>query len=621
MIKGLGRQVKSSMKFRVGCIFALLYFSLVHLTLPTSAYSLTYFDCSSIQHLQTYQLQDVCKHQPLSGARSTNATKRYQLLQKGSAKRVGGHSCRVVSTKFTDYCGAYGHIKHVRMPEIAVSRTISPQTCSQMISTQRFISDDGVSHPIELQTENIIHSQELGSVELGDNSVTCRGQPMNINGHVINDITVLSQYAVTVVKQEFLVRGNQVEVVDGHIILPENICGMEKMGCTTHDTTYIWTPPPNLCEYEVIRTIEVTEESGYLVDRTNKILLKSGGLVSTTSNCPSGMIQHTNFHNLFLASEGMAFPEVTNEADIATYINGRDDFVLFEAENLVMKQRNIIQGTVCKNRLEERGQKMIRVRGNQFIRANGDAVEHFTCSRRTGQIKGAPQHCYEEIPLQDGRFVKVVNRVATVHASPIPCNGRYGIKLQTLEGVWIEITDKLIPIATPRTVPVLSPDYSHEDLSRGGIYTEEELTSWNQHVQFGDLHEAIIKTITLGVCNGQGTCPASPEVPAYHLNNLLDPEHLLEDINPVEHVKTFIVDNAVWVSVAVLVWETLKMIVFLSSIVTTVLQEGLSGLLAVMYVIVCGSRLASERVMRKGKRRKLKENIPLYPIPEEVEMT
>ena len=110
---------------------------------------------------------------------------------------------------------------------------------------------------------------------------------MTVRGHVIQDITVTGQYAVTLITQEFLVRGNQVEVVDGHITLPENICGMEKLGCTTHDTTFIWSPPHDLCEFEVIRTIEVTEESGYLVDRHNKIVLKSGALVSTTQNCPS----------------------------------------------------------------------------------------------------------------------------------------------------------------------------------------------------------------------------------------------------------------------------------------------------------------------------------------------
>ena len=86
------------------------------------------------------------------------------------------------------------------MPEFAVSRIISPQTCQQMISTGKFISDDGMSHPVTLQTKNIIHTQELGTIKLGDNSVSYRGMPMTVGGHVIEDIYVSWQYAVTLTK-------------------------------------------------------------------------------------------------------------------------------------------------------------------------------------------------------------------------------------------------------------------------------------------------------------------------------------------------------------------------------------------------------------------------------------
>merc|ERR1712115_682782 len=109
--------------------------------------------------------------------------------------------------------------------------------------------------------------------------------------------------------EEYLVQGNQVEVVDGHTTLPENICGMDQLGCTTHDVTYIWTKPNDLCEFESIRSIEVTKEAGYLVDRENKIILKKGALVSAGANCPAGMIQHTNYHQLYLAYPGVKFPQ------------------------------------------------------------------------------------------------------------------------------------------------------------------------------------------------------------------------------------------------------------------------------------------------------------------------
>ena len=111
---------------------------------------------------------------------------------------------------------------------------------------------------------------------------------MTVGGHVIEDIYVTSQYAVTLTNQEYLVRRNQVEVVDWHIVLPENICKMDQLDFTMHDTTYVWVKPHDLYEFEIIRTIEVIEELGYLVDQENKIILKKGALVSAGTNCPSG---------------------------------------------------------------------------------------------------------------------------------------------------------------------------------------------------------------------------------------------------------------------------------------------------------------------------------------------
>ena len=67
-------------------------------------------------------------------------------------------------------------------------------------------------------------------------------------------------------------------------------------------------------------------------------------------------------------------------------------------------------------------------------------------------------------------------------------------------------------------------DYHHEDLSSGGVYTEEELKSWSEKIMYGNLHSAIVKSLTLGVCNNQGTCPVASETPAYNLNNLLTTE-------------------------------------------------------------------------------------------------
>ena len=92
------------------------------------------------------------------------------------------------------------------MPEISVTRTISPTSCSQIIATLKFTADDGSIHDVQLQNKTVLHTQELGSLELGDNSVSCRGQPMNMYGHFIEDTVVVGQYKITLIKESYLVR-------------------------------------------------------------------------------------------------------------------------------------------------------------------------------------------------------------------------------------------------------------------------------------------------------------------------------------------------------------------------------------------------------------------------------
>ena len=161
----------------------------------------------------------------------------------------------------------------------------------------------------------------------------------------------------------------------------------------------------------------------------------------------------------------------------------------------------------------------------------------------------------------------------------------------------------------------MSPGFVYEDLARGGIYTKAELTSWQEQISYGDLHEVIVKTLTMGMCVGDGSCRAAPSSPAYHLQNLLDPSKIMETIDPIENLKGMVVDNAVWISLLVLLIEGLKFIAFISSIFTTLLQEGIQGLLAILYILFCGPRIASKRVICKGRALcKLPEDVPLCPM-------
>ena len=136
----------------------------------TTGYTITYFDCTDITRLNTYQLGEVCRP---TGRTSPNNTVQYQIIQRSNAREIRGFSCQVVKTTFTDYCGAYSHMKMAEVPQIEVSANLPPASCSTIVNTEKFTNDQGQVHEIQLNTDNIIHSQELGLIPVDDDSVSC----------------------------------------------------------------------------------------------------------------------------------------------------------------------------------------------------------------------------------------------------------------------------------------------------------------------------------------------------------------------------------------------------------------------------------------------------------------
>ena len=103
-----------------------------------------------------------------------------------------------------------------------------------------------------------------------------------------------------------------------------------------------------------------------------------------------------------LAPPKMTFSPIGSDAEISTFILGRDNYLLYEMERLVQQNQHKLKSDLCVTTMEERGTEIIRVGGNNFIRRNGDTVEHFTCLRKHAAIKINPKVCHEDIPLEDG---------------------------------------------------------------------------------------------------------------------------------------------------------------------------------------------------------------------------
>ena len=92
----------------------------------------------------------------------------------------------------------------------------------------------------------------------------------------MEDILEVSQYKVTVIEAKCLVgHVNRVETAADQLRLPGR-CSVTTRGCQTHDTTYVWIPPRDLCNLEEVRTVKLEKVQNFLVDYVNKVLLMEG---------------------------------------------------------------------------------------------------------------------------------------------------------------------------------------------------------------------------------------------------------------------------------------------------------------------------------------------------------
>ena len=578
---------------------------MLSLTASCMSYSIKYFDCTDIEEVQTYKIKNSCE----VGNNTTNhKLKEYTILQDRSVSEIQGFSCRVTRSTITEYCGSFSHNKLAKAPDIEIHQTLDIEQCLHLVNTQVFLGKD-----IKIGAENIIHNADLGVIMTNDNEISCRGQSMKFGNNIVNDILQVSQYKIIVAKEKFNVniQRSQVESMSNHEMLPIS-CGPESGGCQIADKTYVWTLPSAQCSLEKIRSVTLKEYNGYLIDETHKILLKKGTKVPANRGCPTQAIYQTEYPHLYLSeTANWPGPIMGNDLDLEVYIKGRDDYLMFKLEEKINMEDGILKKKSCEDSIThqlDQGE-LIHIEDNTFMKRNGDTVEKFRCKQNIG-ILTEMEACYDAIPITTG-FVKTSNRVFTPHSAKKPCNLFFGLKIHTLDNVWVEINPHIKEMKEPRELPLLEHDFQHEDLSQGGIYTEGELEAWRQHIELGDYHDAISRTISYGVCTHQGDCGMSGGLQPYDLQNLY-PEALIKEFNPWKKFNKWIETWGTYICLLALLVEAVHLITWGTALAQTIIYDGVDGLKALLYLLCCKPMQTSQVVNRRHQRIKRKEKSNEY---------
>ena len=97
----------------------------------SDAYNIKYFDCSKPSAIYKYETSHLCKESEAKEEPKSHMS----VLQRLKNKSLSGHSCQVVRSSWTYYCGAYSHSKIAEIPQIEVTEGLSPNTCNDMVNS------------------------------------------------------------------------------------------------------------------------------------------------------------------------------------------------------------------------------------------------------------------------------------------------------------------------------------------------------------------------------------------------------------------------------------------------------------------------------------------------------
>ena len=133
-------------------------------------------------------------------------------------------------------------MKLMRIPKIQDTIILAASECQNLIRRKQFRTPDKVKHLIAVPGKTIIPSFDIGTIS-DKGAISCTGQTIKEpNGEIVERALQLSQYTIVIRKEEYELRGSQIDVTTAHLQLPGS-CKVNAGYCSTTDSAYLWDLP------------------------------------------------------------------------------------------------------------------------------------------------------------------------------------------------------------------------------------------------------------------------------------------------------------------------------------------------------------------------------------------
>ena len=499
------------------------------------SHELEYWDCGKPQNRHEISLITACD----SENKIIPEKKVFTLIQPRTHEIYRGFVCSVRRSTFRWHCGMFSHTMPVSVPTIDVPEDVGLTQCYTMAKRGQYVDHTGRTRLIDMDEEVVFTVNEAGAIVDNHGTVSCQGDDIRVGGETMSKVIQLSQYKIEVHKEEYIHSSDgSLEAVYAKMKLPPE-CDVDGKMCYASGRTFIFNSKKS-CRYHKIQQIEVSLENGYLVDHRNKLIFKKGERRSFQDDCSNnGFFYVTEYSNLYLTNSTDEFKAVT-EIDLSLYVNARSDYIVYQSEMRLLNMTNRMNIDLCTDNMKDRTEdKIFQLKNEEFGLVRGDVLSLFQCEKKVGVIAETGS-CYNRIPLLSGEFVHPRTKMVTNVATEVSCQRRFPLVVRTRGGLWCNIGPGVSARNPPEELSTLEHhSYHHEDMARGGLYSQSELSQWQEHVTWGDYRQGTIEKIAGGLCKGDRRCrgPAADHHPALTLNSLVES---VKNYDPYAAAKDFI---------------------------------------------------------------------------------
>ena len=563
-------------------------------------YKISYYDCSEAQEVRRYDRDKVCEQvKPRLQTRQE-----YQIVQSPRIMHSRGYSCDLQVSAFMFKCGAWSHLKFGAVPEINHIVKVSTEWCHRMATQRVFIPPEGgSSYPLKFEELNIIPLVVYGALEEKNDKIICTGEDRHIGNTLHTNVVYLEEYRILIREETYAFSGDEVEVQTAGVRLP---CNKEERGCETGTATFIWGSPKQRCPLQLVRRFKPAKVMGtYLLDVDSRILLNTTGVTRIT-NCPMELVK-TNYKGLYLIDQGttLALPDLDpGELELSIEFKIVSDYANYRMELKLSDIREGLNAEACLRHSEGNQEELYQVENELFSLVKGDLYYTVRCKLKEAEIREA-NTCFLDIPIRTTPpgFVRAEDRLFVPSSPIVPCSKRYGLAIKAREG-WVEINPHVKPTMAPQEGdPRLPSSVDHIDVSQGGLYTAEEIQSWERLISYPAYHSALLKEIGWGICLGEGKCEAdgpTQGINYYSLGNLVKEEE--EKLGWLTDIKAWIRQKGDYLALVVILWVVLKIVIDIAMLSFTLLKEGPGAFLALLVSLYLSNQIQFNKIRKRTQR-------------------